>query len=89
MAITNVEMDGKKYGDGLAAIIGVSLDQLRGYRGVSLHPEELEWEIRLYEFILAQPDSDKAARDYFEARRRGGRLLTKREAAQKLGWKVT
>jgi hypothetical protein len=77
-------------GSGPSGSIRVSLEQLKSYRGKSPKPDELEWEIRLYEFILAQPDPDLAADLYFKRRNHGHGLppLRKRDVARKLGWEV-
>lgn len=57
-------------------------------RGKSEHPEELEWEIRLYDFILE--DVPARLRQYLAARDLDdrGRKLPKRQVAKLLGWNV-
>lgn len=66
------------------------LQQLQGFKrmGCSANPEELEWEIKLYEWILGQPDALEKASSYLRVRNAGGRLLSKREVVEKLGWKI-
>jgi hypothetical protein len=48
--------------------------------------DDLQWEIRLHQFILKQPNPDLAAESFLNARRVGGFLRSKRKAAEKLGW---
>lgn len=68
-------------------------DTLISCRGRSPHPEELEWEIRLYEFMLEDPA--KRLAEYQDVRH--GKMMTpddwhppkpKREVAKILGWDV-
>lgn len=62
-------------------------DQLVGYRKTTSHPEELEWEIRLYDYILEDPANRLSA--YKEARMgRGFVPKNKREVVKALGWEV-
>lgn len=50
-------------------------------------PEELEWEIRLYDFMLLDPVKRYAA--YRSARAAWpGKIVPKREVAKQLGWDV-
>jgi hypothetical protein len=76
------------YDDIAYGTIVTGLQQLRHYRDnkTSSHPEELEWEIKLYEWILAQPDKKEKADEYMNARYVDGKFVGKREAVKKLGW---
>lgn len=72
------------------AFIEIGLDQLKGYRGTTPHPEELEWEIRLYEWILSQPNPEEKADQYGKARHPGsGAPRSKRLCVKELGWEIT
>jgi hypothetical protein len=71
--------------------INTGLQQLEHFKkvGCSPKPKELEWEIKLYKWILAQPDSRQKADEYLKARHRGsGGLYSKREAVRILGWVI-
>lgn len=62
------------------------IDQLISYRGTSPKPDELEWEIRVYEFMLNDPSPATRLRQYQEAR--AGKYCTtsgKRDAVSALG----
>ncbi len=86
-----IEIGGKAIncGRGATGLIRVALEQLRAYRATTPNPVELEWEIRLYEFILAQPNAEEAAAAYQKTRHRGGGSpLPKREVAARLGWRI-
>lgn len=61
-------------------------DQLIGYRGISPLPDELEWEIRLYDFMLEDPVT--RLEQYNTARMVGHTLRSKRAVAKDLGWEV-
>lgn len=70
-------------------VIVQTREQLISYRKKTKHPEELEWEIRVYDFILTQPNPNIAAEKYFKARTTHGNfLLAKRMAVKKLGWDI-
>lgn len=76
-------------GHGVIGMVQVFLEQLKGYRGRSPNPEELEWEIRLYEWILEQPDAEAKADAYFKARHSDSCLYrSKRETVRALGWVI-
>lgn len=68
--------------------VEAGLEQLEFYqtKGSSSIPEELEWEIKLYKWILA---NDKAVA-YVNARTQGPGLSPrpKREVAASLGWNI-
>lgn len=51
--------------------------------------QKIEWEIRLYEWILKQPDAENKAVLYSKARREEGfHHLAKRNVVKKLGWDI-
>lgn len=51
--------------------------------------EELEWEIRLYEWITRQPDATHKAEVYLRMRFESGcGTMPKREVVERLGWNV-
>lgn len=69
-------------------------DGLIGFRGKTPHPEELEWEIAVYDYILEDPaarlkqyQDARYPEDYFEKPYKAP--LSKREAVKKLGWQIT
>lgn len=73
-----------------------ALEQLMSMRNTTPNRAELEWEIRLYRYILADKDPEAAAKLYYETRHVQDpsapmrfRMLPKREVARRLGWKVT
>lgn len=71
-----------------------ALEQLMSLRNTTPNRAELEWEIRLYRFILADKDPEAAAKLYYEARyieTKPGefRMLSKRAVVAKLGWRVS
>jgi hypothetical protein len=59
--------------------------QLKKYRQTTSNPEQLEWEIRLYEFMLKDPDS--LLNQYMEKRYSSG-TLSKQETVKLLGWVI-
>lgn len=75
---------------GEAEIVRMLIRQLEKCRKSTPQPSELEWEIRLYEYILSQPDPDETARQYMNARDKlgTGRMLPKRDVVVALGWDV-
>lgn len=63
------------------------IDSLTDLRAGCPNPEDLEWEIRLYQFILLDPIARLKA--YQEQRFSKGYVpVKKREVVRKLGWKV-
>ena len=76
-------------GYGLLGMVHVGLEQLKSYRGKAPKPDELEWEIRLYEWILKQPNPEATADAYFKARHSDACLYrSKRETVRGLGWEI-
>lgn len=77
------------YSDPVAAArttIEMFRDQLIGYRTTTSKPEELEWEIRVYEFMLEDPLTRLQA--YQAARAQPGWPKAKRAVVKELGWKI-
>ncbi len=69
--------------------IGMFIDSLVDCRGKTHYPEELEWEIRVYEFMLKDPV--KRLELYQNTRMpelAGSKYLSKRETVKKLGWEI-
>lgn len=69
--------------------IQIFLDQLMAYRGVSRDPDGLEWEIRVYEYMLQDPV--KRLAEYQKARMPGDgprAPISKRKAVASLGWNI-
>lgn len=66
------------------------IDTLKSFRGTTPHPVEMEWEIRVYEYILEDPA--KRLKEYQNARYGIGdgcrALIPKREAIKTLGWVI-
>lgn len=64
------------------------IDTLDSFRHTTDHPAELEWEIRLYEFMLQDPVP--RLKLYQEARwpELGKPPISKRAVVEKLGWVV-
>ena len=51
---------------------------------------DLDWEIKLYEWILKQPDPEDKASAYLKARHQGrpGSMVNKRIVVKDLGWVI-
>jgi hypothetical protein len=78
---------------GNVGLIQSQLLMLQDYRDDGRVPsEQLLWEIRLYEYMLAQPDQEKTIRQYMDTRTkiRGTVPLEKekRETVKILGWTI-
>ena len=72
-----------------ADAIRQALEQLMSLRNSTKKRAELEWEIRVYRWILHQPDPEATALQYFEARDTGTMIpADKREAIARLGWSI-
>lgn len=71
-----------------ADAIKFGIKQLKILRSSTPNRKELEWEIRLYKFILKQTDPEKAASDYFRVRNKVCPPRSKRETVRILGWVV-
>lgn len=71
----------------LTDTIRLGIEQLMSMRNRTSKRAELEWEIRLYRYILRQNDPEAAAREYFTARKEN--VVSKREVVKILKWKVT
>lgn len=70
-------------GHGILGSIHVLLERSREARA------EAEWEIRLYEWILGQPNAEELASTYFKARCADAVLyLSKRDTVRALGWVI-
>lgn len=66
----------------------MGLAQIKHYKkhGTSVRtPEQVDWEIRLYEWILSQPDKEEKARLYCEARKI---VTSKEDVCKRLGWDI-
>lgn len=70
-----------------ADAIREGLRQLRILRKNTLFPQEIEWEINLYEFILASTDPEACAKAYLGARTNMPKP-SKRQVAKDLGWDI-
>lgn len=93
--MSDLKKDGDKLPGEFSSIplgtIHNGLQQLRNMkaRGIALNKIDLDWEIRFYEWIIEQPDSDKKADLYLNMRHSNKHyLLTKREVVKQLGWEV-
>lgn len=68
------------------------LNQLKQIRDKGLRADfhELDWEIKLYEWILGQPDAAQKATRYLDKRfpRWGKVTYSKREVVKELGWRI-
>ena len=64
------------------------IDQLESYRKITRNFDDLEWEIRLYRFMLENPED--LLLQFHEARYQDGTeiLKSKREVASILGWEI-
>jgi hypothetical protein len=63
--------------------------QLEFLRSTTGQPEELEWELRLYNWILAQPDAETKAETYLKLRTKNGfPPVPKRDVVRQLGWSI-
>lgn len=78
----------KKEYTGLEGLVREMLEQLLSYRGKTGHPELLEFEIKVYQYILISPEI--RYHQYCEARFdfKAGFTRTKQEAIQFLGWEI-
>lgn len=67
------------------------IEMLKMYRNTTDKPDELEWEIRLYEYMLNSADMKKLYDDYNRIRYEDTDAppLEKREVVERLGWVVT
>lgn len=71
--------------------IKIGLDQLKRYEknyNGRKTVQELRWEIRLYEWILAQPDAGEKAKQYLSVRLADVVPMEKREVVKQLGWVI-
>jgi len=86
---TSIEFDLSKP-PSLVSVVRSELDNLIAYRDDGRIPSpELLRDIRLYEYILRQPDPDTAARKYFETRHRdNGPPVDRSLVLQILGWEI-
>jgi hypothetical protein len=66
--------------------INMFRDQLVSFRGTSSKPDELEWGIRLYDFMLKDPV--KRLKQYGNARQTATCLRSKRQVVQVLAWEI-
>jgi hypothetical protein len=64
-------------------------DTLVSCRGKSEFPEELEWEIRLYDYILEDPSVRYPAYQKARYDNDNRQMLSKRDVVKKLGWVVS
>lgn len=90
---SNIPGLGGEYDSIVMSTIHTGLQQLKHFKRTnsSDDPGELDWEIKLYEWILAQPDAEVKAKEYMDARHvtpEEGYLLEKREVVRRLGWKI-
>ena len=68
-------------------LLKMHIETLESFRGSSTKPEELKWEIRVYEFMLEDPV--KRLDDWNRIRHRNAfRPLPKREVVKILGWSI-
>lgn len=68
--------------------IEAGLRQLMRMKSQGAGGKDLDWEIKVYEHILAAPNSKAMATDYMNARFGGWKERTKREAVAHLGWEI-
>lgn len=69
--------------------IEIMKESLMRCRHTTKKPDELEWELRVYEFMLLNPVNRLA--DYMKVRNRDGgypHLVPKRQVVQELGWEI-
>lgn len=73
--------------DSARSMLQAFKQSLLNARGVDKHREELEWEIRLYDFMLEDP----VARldEYKKHRFVNGVAVKKRDIVKMLGWNVS
>lgn len=67
----------------------IFIDQLESMRATTPKPEELEWELKVYRYMLEDPAARLAA--YMKARRtnpNGASMRSKRQAVKILGWEI-
>lgn len=91
---SNVHGIGGKYDSIILSTIHTGLQQLKSFaRQPTVNGkgyDELLWEIRLYEWLLAQPDAEEKARLYLETRMPldKAEMKEKREVVKLLGWDI-
>jgi len=89
-----IEFDGKLIEERTNAlkIIKMGLEQLKKFKvaRAAPNPQELDWEIRLYEWILSNPEAPERALEYQQRRLLAGPpyLVPKREVVRQLGWRI-
>lgn len=71
---------------GSTSTLKMLIEQLEELRGTTKYPEELEWEIRLYQFMLKDPQ--KYLAEYEKTRRTAQGFRPKREVVKILGWEI-
>ncbi len=70
-------------------VIRQAIEQLMSMRNTTSKRELLEWEIRVYRWILRQPDPEGTAMKYFAKRQEmGGIMSDKAEVIKALGWEI-
>lgn len=83
-----IDMNGSD--ESARTMVQIFLDQLHAFRSTTNKPDELEWEIDVYKYILGDPAKRLAA--YNNARHGDGPHLgirvSKRKAVEKLGWVI-
>lgn len=68
--------------------INIHRDTLIYFRGTTPHQEELEWEIRLYEFMLEDPVARLKAYQDTRYDKNDMQRMSKRAVVARLGWNV-
>lgn len=68
----------------LTAVIAMR-EQLICYRGTTPNPELLEWEIRIYEFIIAHQNPEHMAEQWMQASKKN---RDKKLRIKELGWEI-
>lgn len=80
-----------EHGQFLTDVMTISngLKQLTGRTSFNIPvSEELAWEIKLYRWILDQPDAGLKARAFLNLRHSGRGSMSKREVVKKLKWEI-
>jgi hypothetical protein len=85
MKEVTIEFDLTENKDPTRQIVEGLIKQLESYRGTTSNPDDLEWEIRVYKYILESPE--ERWEQYSQARN-WDKYISTRDAVKQLGWDV-
>lgn len=91
MKIREYNFDFNESNETIKNILKMHIETMIEFRNTTPNPDELEWEIRVYEFMLNDTDSMARYKEYQYTRYAEfpKKLpLEKRETIKKLGWNI-